>query len=470
MTGLRAVWLLVVATFVVILNETTMGVALRAIMTDLDVDARAGQWVTTAFMLTLAVVIPMSSWLIERLTTRQVFGLAMGLFCLGTALAAVATSIEWLVAARVVQASGTAVMMPLGMTTTMTVVPPAQRGSMMGNISLVIAVAPAVGPTLSGALLEVVGWRGIFWTMLPIALVMTGVGLRWLPNVSEAGSAHLDLPSVPLAALGFGGVVYGLSQVGGEGASAAGAAVPLAVGVAAMVVFAVRQVRLAPRDQALLDLRPFRERQFTVALVIMVSSMASLFGAIIVLPLYLLGSLGLSPVEAGLLLLPGSLLMGLLGRPVGGLYDRVGPRPLVVPGVVVTSLAVWSLSLVGADTSRWQVLGSHVLLSLGLGFVFTPLFTASLSAVPPRLYSHGSAILGSIQQLAGAAGTALAVTVMSVWQAAAVASGAVEPVAVAVGARAAFMGAGFLSLAPVVAALFIRRPHAAGIPVPAPTH
>lgn len=466
MRDLKAVWLLVAATFVVFLNETTMGVALRSIMDDLDIEAREGQWVTTAFMLTLAVVIPLTSWLIERLTTRQVFGTAMGLFCLGTVVAATAPGLGLLVFGRIVQASGTAMMLPLCMTTLMTVVPATQRGAMMGNVSLVISAAPAIGPTLSGVILGVVGWRGIFWAMLPVALVMATVGLRLLTNVTEAGSAHLDLLSVPLAAVGFGGLVYGLSQVGGEAAGTAG--VFGGVGLVALVAFVVRQLVLSRHDKAMLDLRPFRRPQFTVALLIMVSAMASLFGVVIVLPLYLLGSLHLSPVDVGLLLLPGSLLMGLLGRPVGGLYDRFGPRPLVLPGVVVTSAAVWSLTFIGAQTSRWQVMASHVVLSLGLALVFTPLFTSSLSSVPRRLYSHASAILGSIQQVAGAAGTALAVTVMSGVETSARASGLSSEAAVAAGVRAAFVGAAVLSLLPVVAALFVVRPqpeHASGAPL-----
>lgn len=464
MPHLKAVWLLVAATFVVFLNETTMGVALRPIMDDLGIDARAGQWVTTAFMLTLAVVIPLTSWLIERLTTRQVFAAAMGLFCVGTLLCALAPGLVPLIAGRIVQASGTAVMLPLCMTTLMTVVPAAQRGAMMGNVSLVISAAPAIGPTLSGVLLEFVGWRGIFWTMLPVGVVMALVGWRLLPNVTESGSAHLDLLSIPLAALGFGGVVYGLSQVG-SGAPL----VPTLVGTVAVVVFVVRQLLLSRRDRAMLDLRPFRERQFTVALLIMVLAMGSLFGVVILLPLYMLGSLHISTVDVGLTLLPGSLLMGLLGRPVGGLYDRWGPRPLVIPGAVVTSAAIWSLTLISDHTSRWHLLGSHVALSLGLALMFTPLFTASLSSVPPPLYSHASAILGSIQQVAGAAGTALAVTVMATAETAARAAGLSDAVAIAAGVRAAFVGAAVLSLLPVVATLFVRKPTSVPHPVePAP--
>ena len=468
--SMRLVWLLVAATFVVFLNETTMGVALRPVMLDLRVDERTGQWLTAAFMLTMAVVIPVTGFLIQRLTTRQVFVSAMILFSAGTVLAAVAPSFAALVVGRIVQASGTAIMLPLLMTTLMTVVPVDRRGAMMGNVSLVISVAPAVGPTLSGALLSSVGWRGIFWVMLPIGVGMLFVGLRLVRNLGEPGNARLDVLSVPLSLVGFGGLVFGLSRIGAptstENPLLAGPALPLTAGLLALGLFCYRQIVLQRHDRAMLDLRTFSYRSFSVSLLVMLLLMASLFGVIIVLPLYLLGVLQVAPLTAGLLLLPGGLLMGLLGRPVGAMYDRRGPRPLVLPGVVLTSLATWSLVAVGTGTPLGLVTAAHVVLSIGLALVFTPLFTLSMSAVPPNLYPHASALLGSLQQVAGAAGTALSITVLSVATAAATAGGAASVPAQASGIRAAFLAAAVMSLVAVALATLVRsapasdaRPH-----------
>src|ERR671914_2422061 len=176
---------LLVSTFVVILNETIMSVALPVLMTDLRVSASVGQWLTAGFLLTMSVVIPITGFLIRRFRTRSLFGAAMGLFSTGTLLAAVAPGFPVLLAARVVQAGGTAIMMPLLMTTVMTLVPPARRGVMMGNISIVIAVAPAIGPAVSGLVLSLFGWRAMFWLVLPIALVSLAVGLRRITDVGE---------------------------------------------------------------------------------------------------------------------------------------------------------------------------------------------------------------------------------------------------------------------------------------------
>ena len=210
---------LLVATFVVILNETIMGVALPRLMADLNVTPRTGQWLSTAFMLTMAVVIPTTGFLLQRLTTRTVFRLAMGLFCAGTLLAAVSPGFWLLLLARIVQASGTAVMIPLLMTTVLTLVPIERRGVVMGNISIAISVAPAIGPTVSGIILHFLPWRFMFVVVLPIAIAALVNGSRRLVDVGEAGHQRLDLISVLLSVPAFGGIVYGLSQLGGRSAA-----------------------------------------------------------------------------------------------------------------------------------------------------------------------------------------------------------------------------------------------------------
>jgi DHA2 family lincomycin resistance protein-like MFS transporter len=455
------IWLLLGASFVVILNETIMSVALRDLMIDLHVDARTGQWLTTAFMLTMAVVIPITGILLQRFNTRPVYIAAMTLFSAGTLMAATAPVFGVLLAARVVQACGTAIMMPLLMTTIMTLVPPAHRGRTMGNVSIVISVAPAIGPTISGMILNALSWRWMFWFVLPIAVAMLAYGIWKVRNVTTPVPVRIDGASVILSAFGFGGLIYGLSLIGGEGSSAGQSSAPmwisLAVGVVALVLFVLRQLVLQRTDRALLDLRTLRARTFTIAIVLMAISTAALFGTVIVLPIYLQQVLGLSPLGTGLLLLPGGLLMGLLAPIVGRLYDRLGPKPLVLPGSAIVSLVLWGLSLVTDTTPVYLVLVAHVVLSLGLALLFTPLFTAGLGAVQPRFYSHGSAIVGTVQQVAGAAGTALFVTVMAA-QSSTLAGGAADAAAAAAGVRSAFLVGGVISLFAIVAAFFIAKP------------
>ena len=457
---------LLVSTFVVILNETIMSVALPVLLTDLRVEASVGQWLTAGFLLTMSVVIPITGFLIRRVPTRWLYGAAMTLFSAGTLIAALAPGFAVLLLARVVQASGTAIMLPLLMTTVMTLVPPARRGVVMGNISIVISVAPAIGPTVSGLVLSVLGWRFMFWLVLPIAVVALVLGLRRMVDVGEPSDAPIDVASVVLAALGFGGLVYGLSTVG----QSAGRPLPVlvwvafGVGLVTLAGFVGRQFVLQRADRALLDLRTFRSRTFTMATVVMMLMMATLLGTIVLLPIYTQTVLGLSPLATGLLLLPGGLVMGLLGPVVGRLYDRFGARPLLVPGAVATSAALWSTTFFGSHGHLGLILGFHLLLSVGLAFVFTPLFTAGLGAVAPNLYAYGSAIFGTTQQLAGAAGVALLVSVLSIRSAALATGGASVVERTAGGVHAAFLVAAVLSLVAIVAACFVGGPAAASSP------
>ncbi len=447
--------LLLVSAFVVILNETIMGVALPHLMKDLNISATAAQWLTTAFMLTMAVVIPITGFLIQRFNTRPLFIAAMTLFCTGTLIAALSPGFEVLLLGRIVQASGTAIMMPLLMTTVMTLVAPASRGKTMGNISIVISVAPAIGPTISGVILSVLDWRWMFILVLPIAIGALILGASRIQNVTTPRQIPLDVFSVIVSAFGFGGFVYGLSNL--SGASATGW-LSLTVGVVALVIFVLRQLHLQRTDRALLDLRTFRSRTFTLAISMLGISMLALFGTIILLPLYMQNVLGRSALETGLLLLPGGLTMGLLAPFVGRIYDRRGPTLLLVPGSILVSAAFWTMSMLGETTEPWMLMVAHITMSAGLALLFTPLFSAGLGSLKPSLYSHGSAVVGTVQQLSGAIGTALFIAIMTSRSATLMAQGVSEVSATASGIREAFLCGAIISLFAIPAAFFVRSP------------
>jgi len=451
--------LLLGSAFVVILNETIMSVAIPRLMDALSVTAAAAQWLTTAFLLTMAVVIPITGFLLQRFNTRPVFVSAMSIFSLGTFLCAVAPGLELLILGRVIQAMGTAIMIPLLMTTVMTLVPPQSRGKTMGNISIVISVAPAIGPAVSGLILNTLGWRWMFILVLPIALVALLIGYLRMKNVTEPRYAPIDIASVILSAFGFGGLVYGLSLFGeAREAASVSPAIPLGIGGVALAIFIWRQFVLQRADKALLDFRTFRTPTFAVATAMMGICMMALFGTIILLPIYMQNVLGVDTLVTGLLLLPGGLVMGLMAPFVGRLYDRFGPTVLLVPGATLVSAVMWAMTLLGQDTVIWSILAGHVVLSLGLALLFTPLFTASLGSLPPHLYSHGSATITTIQQVAGAAGIALFVSLMAVGSAALLAEGISEVAAIAGGIRTAFTCGAIISLFAVLAAFFVRRP------------
>lgn len=450
--------LLLVAAFVVILNETVMGVAVPRLMVDLGISAGTAQWLTSAFLLTMAVVIPVTGFLLQRLTTRAVFLLAMSSFTLGTFLAAIAPDFPVLLVARVVQAVGTAIMMPLLMTTVMTLVAPDQRGKTMGFISIVISVAPAIGPTISGIILNALDWRWMFWLVLPIAIGALALGYAMLRNVGPTRAVPLDLPSVVLAILGFGGIVYGLSALG-EGASHGGEApLPLwlapSVGIVATTLFVLRQLSLQRKDAALLDLRTLQTKTFTIALIILALSMMSMFGGIILMPLLMQNVQGMTTLQAGLMMLPGGLIMGVMAPWVGRQSDLRGPKPLVVPGTILTTAALFVMGF--AVHNFVILLLGHIMLSVGLALVFTPVYSSGMGALPRNLYSHGSAVIGTVQQVAGAAGIAALVAVMTIATSQGLQSGLDQAMAMAAGIRIALFVAGGISLLAVICSVFVR--------------
>ncbi len=461
--AMRVIWLLLVAAFVAILNETTMGIAIPHLNEDLGLPPEIGQWLTSAFMLAMAVVIPTTGFLLQRFTTRQVFLFAMSAFTLGTLICLVSPNFPFLLAGRIVQALGTGIMMPLLMTTMMNVVPPRSRGRMMGRVGLVISLAPAIGPSLSGAILDSLNWRWIFGIVLPIAVISLALGAKWMTNLGETTKARIDILSILLSALGFGNVVFALSQFGGGQAddatpSSTLAITMLTVGLVILALFVWRQIALLRHGSPLLDLRVFLTTNFSLSVVIMTAVALSMFGTLTLLPLYLQTVTGLSALEAGLLLLPGSILMGVLAPLVGRLYDAIGPQVLLVSGSALVSTVLFFYSIMPDGVPVLLLGTAQTIMSVGMALSFTPLFSASLGSLDRSLYSHGSAVLSTLQQVGGAAGVAILLATYSGILQAGEQSGLDVATAGIPAARAAFIIAAVISLIPLVLAFFIRKP------------
>jgi DHA2 family lincomycin resistance protein-like MFS transporter len=282
----------------------------------------------------------------------------------------------------------------------------------MGNVTLAMSVAPAMGPAVSGLILEYLSWRWMFGLVLPIAALIAFAGLSRLKNVGEPTAGSIDVPSVVAAALGFGSLVYGLSLIGAEDQPVS-PSVLIPVALVVVGLFVVRQIRLQRTDSPLLDLRTLRHRTFTLSLALMVVAFMGFLGSLVLLPFYLQSARDLSTLQTGLLMMPGGLAMGLLGPQVGKVFDRVGGRPLVIPGAAGILVGLALFTRVGVATPLWQIVATHVLMMVSLACVFTPVFTLGLGAVPPQLYSHASSLLGSLQQIAGAVGSAISLTILA---------------------------------------------------------
>lgn len=451
---------LVFSALVMMLNETILSVALPSIMQEFSIEATTAQWLTTGFMLTMAVVIPTTGYLLQRITTRAVFIAALLFFTVGTIIAALAPSFTVLLLGRIIQAVGTAIIMPLMTTFALTVVPENRRGTVMGLIAVVMAVAPALGPTASGLILNWFTWHWLFWVMVPLAIIALGIGMFYISNLMETSKAPLDVFSVILSAFAFGGLVYGLSSmstiIDGEGSARNATIAVSVVGALALIWFVFRQLRLEPKGSALLNLKPFALKNFTLPVIVLLTVFASLLGSVTVLPIYLQTSLGVTAMATGLLMLPGSLMNAILSPFIGRIYDSVGPRPLLWPGTLIATAALYGMSRMDENTSTGLFITLHIVFSIALALMISPLMTTALGSLPKDLYSHGSAILNTLQQLAGAAGTALLVLILTRGTQNAAASGLAEEAAVASGSGNAFAISAILAFVAFFVSVFIR--------------
>jgi DHA2 family lincomycin resistance protein-like MFS transporter len=449
--------ILLISAFVCFLNETLLGVALPAIMQDLNITASVGQWLNTAYMLTMAIVIPITGYLQQRFSTRALYVAAMAAFVLGTLLGAISPNFEILLLGRIVQASGAAVMFPLLMTTIMDLVPEQSRGRIMGNIGIVMSVAPALGPAVSGIILNSLDWRWLFWVMLPIGLITSTIGALKLRASHTPNKASIDALSVLFSVLAFGGLVYGLSSFGEEtrGEAQISPWIPVAVGSVFMALFVRRQIALAKTDRALLNLGTFKSGNFRVGIAMMVTSVVVMFGFMILLPIFIQDGLGLTAMQTGFILLPGGLAMGLLSPVTGAMYDKFGARKLLIPASIVVAALLWYMTTFDSATNFWQLVISYLFFMVAIGFFFTPVFSMTMGSVEPQLYSHASATLGSLQQVGGAAGTAMFITAFTV--ASAAGGSAASAAGVVAGTQQAFVLGAVVWLATIVLVFLIRE-------------
>jgi DHA2 family lincomycin resistance protein-like MFS transporter len=439
--------------FVAVLSEMVIGVALPQIMIDLRITATTGQWLTTAYALTLAVIIPTTGYVMQRVQLRTIFIASVGLFSLGTAVSAAAPGFELLLTGRVVQALGTAVLVPLLLTTSIGLVAPAHRGRMMALVTAVTAVAPAVGPAFSGIVMSQLGWRWLFIIILPLILIALFLGAIKMPNLTTPRRSPFDVVSLSLSAVGFGALVYGLASAGESGGGQLSVSFWIAVplGVLGIAAFVWRQLRLQRRGAAVLDMRIFTHAAFSRPAILFVFLVVGAFSLSTLLPLMMQESLGLGSLETGLLMVPGGATIGIVSVLVGRYYDRVGARGLAIPGAIAVC-AGWSfMATFTEDTSMWIVLATYVVICTGQACAWVAIFTMSLGSLPGDLVSHGSAALNTIQQLAGAAGLAVLVAVLSST------AGGIDAASIAEGTRAAFTVGTVIAGVALVAAFFLPR-------------
>ncbi|MCM3547781.1 MDR family MFS transporter [Shouchella clausii] len=442
---------MLVGAFIAILNQTLLTTALPHLMVDLQINENKAQWVTTIFMLVNGIMIPISAFLIEKFRTRFLFLTAMSLFGIGTLICALAPSFAVLMGGRVIQAAGAGIMMPLMQTVFLLIFPVERRGAAMGMVGLVISFAPAIGPTLSGWLVEMFPWTILFWILIPVVVVDIIAAIFVIRNVTELRSPKLDLLSIILSTLGFGGLLFGFSNAGQASWTSPLVFVPLAIGICTLVMFIKRQLSL---EHPILEFRVFKYPLFTLTTGIGMLVFVSLVGPATILPLFIQNMQGHSALETGLTILPGAVLMGLMSPITGRIFDRIGARSLSIIGIallVVTSLLYTNLS---ESTSLVYLTVVYAFRMLGLSLVMMPVTTAGLNVLPRELIPHGTAMNNTMRQVTGSIGTAILVTIMT-------ASASLHTnEAMIQGVNNAFIVATVLSFISLLLSFFIKKPSA----------
>lgn len=406
----KILFVLMFGMFIAVLNQTVMNVLLPLIMNDLSIATSTAQWLTTGFMLVNGILIPISAYLIEKYGFRKLFIIAMILFTIGSMICAVSGNFSLMMIGRIVQAAGAGILMPLGMNVFMTLFPPDKRGAAMGTMGIAMILAPAIGPTLSGWVAQNYTWNVMFYGMFLLGIINILFALSWFHPKKELSNPAFDLQGIVYSTVGFGGLLYGFSEAGTNGWNSPIVLLTLISGIVFLALFVWRQLSV---ENPLLNLRVLKYDVYTSTLIINSIITMALFGGMLLLPIYLQTIRGFTPMESGLLLLPGALIMGFMGPIAGKIFDKFGVRGLAIIGLSITAYASYEFTKLTGDTPYKSILFIYSLRSFGMSLLMMPIMTAGMNQLPSHLISHGTALTNTIRQVAGSIGTALLVTIMT---------------------------------------------------------
>lgn len=423
---------------IAILNQTLLAPALPSIMKEMQVDAATAQWLTTGFMLVNGIMIPITAYLLDRFTTRKLFFISMGVFTIGTFIAGIATSFPVILLARILQAAGAGVMMPMGQTIMLWTLPKKYRGVGMGMIGLVMGFAPAVGPVIAGFVIDAFNWHMLFYGITPLAILTIVVAYFYLENLGETSNPKLDIPSVILSTLGFGGLLYSFSSIGSYGFNLE-VMITMAVGAVALFCFIHRQLHM---DEPLLNVRVLSNHKFMVSVVLTMLINAALVVGGILNPIYIQTIRGYSASVSGLIMLPASIVMAVMSPISGRLFDKFGPRVLAIPGLIIVTIFTLPMATMDENTSIFYLAFVYTVRMIGLSLVNMPINTWGINALENRVIAHGTAIANTFRQVAGSLGTAVLITVMSI-----VVASSIDPASIPAqihGINMAYLGAAIM--------------------------
>ena len=402
--------ILVSGGFITMFSETVLTPALPSIMEETSVSTNVAQWLTTGFILVSAIMIPLTAFFINRFPTKRLFMSAMSLFAFGCLLCAISPNFSVILLGRFFQAAGAGIMMPLCQTVVLVLVPLSKRGTAMGVIGLVMALAPAIGPTLAGWVIDIMGWHIMFYIITALAVLDIVFAGFVLENVIESSNPKLDMPSVLLSSLGLASFLYGCSAAGDMGLLHVLPWFFILIGIVTSMAFVKRQFTL---KEPFLDLRILKFPQFAIATIIAMIVNAALISGAVMLPIFMQNIQGFSAMQSGLAMLPGALCMAVMNVVSGRIFDKYGPRGLAISGLSLLTISAAAFIFMHTGTPFALLCLIYTMRMVGISMAMMPITTWGLNTLSNKRMAHGTAINNTLRQVAGSIGTTFFVAIMT---------------------------------------------------------
>ena len=401
---------LIIGVFTTVLNQTILSTAFPTLMTTFNISTATVQWLTTGFLLVNGIMIPVTAYLVGKVPTKRLYLMAMTVFLIGTTIAFTANGFAMLLIGRLVQAVGVGITMPLLQNIMLTIFPPNKRGAAMGVAGIAIGVAPAIGPTLSGWVIDNFGWRTLFGMIIPIVVLVLIASLFFMADVLPDRHPTLDVPSLIESSIGFGSLLYGFSEVGDKGWGSPVVYGAILVGVIVIALFSYRQLHL---EKPFLELRVFKTGIFTLSSILGSIANMAMVGAEMVIPMYLQIIHGKTALESGLTLLPGALLIAIMSPITGIVFDRIGAKRLAQLGLGILAVATVPYAFITATTPSIYITVIYAVRMFGISMVNMPVTTNGMNALSQDMVAHGTAGNNTLRQIATSITTAVMVSVLT---------------------------------------------------------
>lgn len=431
------------------LLSTAMSTMLSTICYDFDISLTTGQWMTSGYTLVMAIMTPLTAFLITRYKVRNLYIASISLFIAGLLISATAPNFFIMMIGRILQASASGILISLAQVITLSIFPPEKKGAAMGWYGLAVGAAPVVAPTIAGFFVDYLNWRTFFLLVLIIMAAALIYSILVMQNCLETTDPKFDTASFALSALAFGGLTLGIGNLGNYPIISIEVGLSLLIGIVSLALFIKRQLS---QSEPFLELRLFKSKDFSTCVIVSFFLYFAMMGSAVLLPLYVQRVMGMSTTISGLVTLPGALIMAIISPFAGRIYDKAGIKMLLIIGGLCLALSNFAMCFVSTDTSLVLVAVINVFRYLAIGCLLMPIITWGIGKMNGTNTAHATALLTSLRSLGGSIGSAVFVTIMTL-----AAGGSIEGAGGITGVHTAYLVIGLVTLIVFIAGIFVKQ-------------